>query len=269
MADQRGFELPRSAVRYFAVRETELVGWRMMLLGGGEQELRQALAEAAIAPAEIREVMTVLMRDPPSGLQELLGPDIWSGAGHDWVFDASIGRWRAPDEPLAPLPGKPKSVDGLSFDLEVPHIGWLPVTIAAGAQTVSFSASTVFDPFPSLTSWLDAVAAGRAPRLLIDTEGVVVSFHIFEPQGATVRFVVTNDAEADDTIDLDIRIERTTLVRAIYTRLVAFWESPELAAAWRSEWRYDDEPDEDPTSATNRPYSVRSERLDRLLADPR
>ena len=269
MADQRGFELPRSAVRYFAVRETGLVGWRMMLLEGSEPELRQALAEADIAPAEVREVMTVLMRDPPAGLQELLGPDIWSGAGHDWVFDTAVGRWRAPDEALSPLPGNPKSVDGLSFDLEIPHIGWLPVTIAAGAQSVIFSASTVFDPFPSLTIWLEAVAAGHAPRLLIDTEGVIVSFHIFEPQGDNVRFVVTNDAEADDTIDLDIRIDRTILVRDIFTRLVAFWESPEFAAAWRSEWRYGDEPDEDPASAANRPYSVRSERLDRLLANPR
>lgn len=256
-------------MRYFAVREEGLEGWRMMLLDGQEPELRDALAGAAIAPAEIREVITVLMPDPPAGLQELLGPDIWSGTGHDWVFDAAIGRWRAPDEALAPLRGSPMSVDGLSLNLEIPHIGWLPVTIAAGGHSVTFSASTVFDPFPSLTRWLEAVAAGRAPRLLIDTEGVVVSFHIFEPQGDTVRFVITNDAEADDTIDLDIRIDRTTLVRAIYTRLVAFWESPEFAAAWRSEWRYDDEPDEDPASATNRPYSVRSERLDRLLADPR
>lgn len=254
-------------MRYFAVREEGLEGWRMMLLEGGEPELRHALAEAAIAPAEIREVMTVLMRDPPPGLQELVGPDIWSGAGHEWVFDAAIARWRAPDEELTPLPGDPEPVDSLVFDLEIPDVGWLPVAIEAGAQRASFTASTVFDPFPSLTRWLEAVAEGRGPRLLIDTEGVIVSFHIFQPQGDTVRFVITNDAEADDTIDLDVRIDRATLVRAIYRPFVAFWESDALAQAWRSHWRYDDDPDEDPGSATNRPYGVRSERLDRLIAE--
>jgi hypothetical protein len=237
----------------------------MMMIEGGEAELRPALGDLGVAPDEIREVITVLMKDPPKGLHELAGPDLWTGTGHDWVFDAAIGRWRAPDEALTPLPGEPEIVDTLAFELEIPHIGWMPVTITAGRQSVTFSASTVFDPFPALTGWLEELAAGTAPRLPINTEGVNVGLHIFEPEGDTVRFVVTNDAEADDTIDLDVRMGRMALVRAIYLPFVTFWESPGLARAWCAEWRYDDDPNDNPDSPTNRPYSVRTQSSDQWI----
>jgi len=265
MAETGGLNLPRSSVRYFAVREADEPGWRMMMIEGDETELRRGLAGLGVAPDEIRAVITVLMKDPPQGLHELVGPDLWTGTGHDWVFDAAIERWRAPDEALTPLPGSSETVESLTFELEIPHIGWMPIAITAGRQAVTFSASTVFDPFPALIRWLEALAAGGAPRLLINTEGVNVGFHIFEPEGDTVRFVVTNDAEADDTIDVDVRIGRKALVRAIYEPFVTFWERPELAAVWRAEWRYDDEPDEDASSPTNSPYGVRSAQLARLI----
>jgi hypothetical protein len=160
----------------------------------------------------------------------------------------------------------PAPVAAITFQLEMPDIGWMPVTISAGDQTVAFSASTVFDPFPELVRWLEGMAAGRFPRLLINTEGVNVAFHIFQSEGDTVRFVVTNDAEADDAIDLDVCINRTTLVHDIYKPLLIFWESESLARTWRKEWRYDDDADDDPLSDTNRPYPVRSLVVEAFLA---
>ena len=265
MNKSKDFTRLYSLIHYFAIREAGALGWRMMTIEGGEAKLRPALDVLEVTPVEIREVITVGMNSPPEGLRELVGPDPWTGHCHDWVFDAAIGRWRAPDEALTPLPGEPEVVDTLVFKLEIPHIGWMPVTITAGGQSVTFEASTVFDPFLELTPWLEKLAAGGAPRLLINTEGVIVGLHIFEPEGDTVRFVVTNDVNAENTVDLDIRMDRTALVRAIYHPFVTFWEDPSLARAWRAEWRYSDDPDDDPDSPTNRPYSVRSNSSDQWM----
>ena len=216
---------------------------------------------------EVRFVMECLTKAPPEGIVEIEGGSIWTGLAHDWVFDELANCWRAPDEALRLAVGSPPFVQSLTFELGLPNIGWMPVHIQAGAQVSAFEASTVFDPFEALTPWLEAIAAGQLARLLINIEGVNMGLHVVEPDGETVRFVVTNDSEEALVHEIDVRIGRAALVQGIYLPFVETWESDLLAGSWRREWRYDDDDDPDPEGPTNKPYRVRSALIDRLLSE--
>lgn len=229
---------------------------------------QDALLAALDHPAdEVRFVMECLTKTPPEGIVEIEGGSIWTGLAHEWVFDDVANCWRAPDEALSLAVGSPPLVEGLTFELGLPDIGWMPIDIEAGAQTSAFRASTVFDPFESLTPWLEAIASGQLARLLINIEGLNMGLHVVEPDGETVRFVVTNDSEEALVHEIDVRIGRTDLVRGIYLPFVEAWESDFLASCWRREWRYDDDDDPDPESPTNKPYRVRSTLLDELIRE--
>lgn len=251
--------LPRTKSRQFAIRNRVGEGWRMV-----ETTLtKDALLAALDHPAdEVRFVMECLTKTPPEGIVEIEGGSIWTGLAHDWVFDDVANCWRAPDEALSLAVGSPPLVEGLTFELGLPNIGWMPVNIQAGAQVCAFEASTVFDPFGALTPWLEAIASGQLSRLLINIEGLNMGLHVVEPDGETVRFVVTNDSEEALVHEIDVRIGRAALVKGIYLPFVEAWEGDLLAGSWRREWRYDDDDDPDPASVTNRPYSVRSASLD-------
>jgi hypothetical protein len=258
----RELDLPRVTSRQFAIRNGMGQGWRLVETTMTQAELVTALGELA---SEVRFVMECLTKTPPDGIVDIEGGSIWTGLAHDWVFDDLAHCWRAPDEALTLPPGTTPTVEGLTFELGMPNIGWMSVTLQAANQTCTFEASTVFDPFEALTAWLESVASGQMARLLINIEGVNMGLHVVEPAGETVRFVVTNDSDEPLTHEIDVRIGRTALVRGIYQPFVATWESEVLAMRWRREWRYDDDDDPDPLSATNRPYGVRSATLDALL----
>ena len=260
-----GLDLPRAVSRQFALREAGSEGWRLVETTLTEDAFLSELERLGIAAVEVRFVMECLTKSPPEGVAEVEGGSIWTGTAHDWVYDESAQCWRAPDEPLLIAKGEPVDVDKVDFELGYPSIGWMPVTITAGGQVAAFEASTVFDPFDQLTAWLEAIAAGRSARQLINIEGVNMGLHVLEPQGDTVRFVVTNDSEDDLVIELDVRIARDALIRSIYLPFLEFWEGDALAAGWRREWRYDDDDDADASSITNKPYVVRSTLLDTYL----
>ena len=77
-----------------------------------------------------------------------------------------------------------------------------------------------------------------------------------EPDGETVRFVVSNDSEEALVHEIDVRIGRAALVQGIYLPFVETWEGDLLAGSWRREWRYDDD-DAHPASPTNNHHHVR------------
>ena len=62
----------------------------------------------------------------------------------------------------------------VTFSFSYPESGWLQwaVTCSAYVQNVVIACSNVFDPFPRLFKWLEAVADGQLPaETVIDEEG--------------------------------------------------------------------------------------------------
>ena len=62
----------------------------------------------------------------------------------------------------------------VTFSFSYPHSGWLQwaITCTAYVQNVVIACSNVFDPFPGLFKWLEAIAAGQLPaEIIIDEEG--------------------------------------------------------------------------------------------------
>ena len=48
----------------------------------------------------------------------------------------------------------------ISVDFIRCEVGWIDFRITAGNQSVVVKASEVFDPFPDLLAWLEAMAVG-------------------------------------------------------------------------------------------------------------
>lgn len=84
-----------------------------------------------------------------------------------------------------------------------------------------------------LLNWLEEVAGGQAAAFGIDMEGSYGALVVSGKRSAPV--VQLSAISYPDLVDFAVTIERYTLVRDIYTALIAYWESDALDAAW-SEW---------------------------------
>ncbi len=155
-----------------------------------------------------------------------------------WSFDQEAKCWRAPGERILPPRGIPVAVESLEVRYSPPEVGWLLVSIVANGKEAQFEASELYDPFPDLIAWLEAIAEGEFPRFLIDQEGTHLQFLTIETTThRSVRFLlakVTRKPENEPgNALLDIEVNRRTLVDAFYGNLGRYAKSPDYK---RDEW---------------------------------
>ncbi|GAA0591254.1 hypothetical protein [Caenispirillum bisanense] len=246
----------------YAVRLRGRPGWHWEPSALGQDAYRAALAGAGLEVEEVAVVQDFTIdprRDGTAGTLDFIY-DRWG----EWLYDTEAKCWRAADEPITRPPGTPVPVDSVGIAFSLPEFGWLPITLTAGNQEVSFEASDVYDPFPDLIVWLESLAAGADARLSIDTEGdVFVDFHVFSADAPLVRLLVRiyeRGADGGITPKVDVLVDRMSLVRTLYSTCITFWESEELCAAWDN-WNTGKE-----VGDLWVPYPLRSERLDRLIS---
>ena len=182
-----------------------------------------------------------------------------------WSFDPAIDEWRAPGEALSPFPGTPVPVDRIDVRYEVPTGFLMPITIAAGGQSVTFDITNTFDPIPDITPWLERVLDGEHPRLTIDREGEYTELHVL-PADQGVRLVVAL-LEEEWSTPIDVSLSRLALIAGFYRPLVTMWESDALVTEGWRRWHFDLAVGASGlTAADHVPYSVRSARIDAALA---
>ncbi|BAI71827.1 hypothetical protein AZL_011890 [Azospirillum sp. B510] len=246
----------------YGVRPAGREGWFLRDHRGDRAALTAALFAEGIA-AEVVEIAPFLRRGPMS-LPDFILDEMAMHLG--WSFDPAIDGWRAPGEAVASFPGTPLPVDCIDVRYEVPAAFWMPITIAAGGQSVIFEVSNTWDPIPDITPWLERVLDGGYPRLTIDREGDYTELHVL-PAAEGVRFVVALLDEEWRT-PIDVSLPRLALIAGFYCPLVAMWESDAMVnEGWRR-WHFDLAVGASGlTAADHHPYPVRSARIDVALAD--
>lgn len=144
----------------------------------------------------------------------------------------------------------------------------MDTTFQAGELVFEFSLSDYNgDPIPSLIDWLEQLADGEFPHLIIDLEYWVCAFRTY-PADDDVRLVIADEAPEPE-IFMDIRIDRMALAAGVYMPLLAHWESDAFARAW-FHWNFTspDLEDLDHRNPPERmtPDPIRSAKIDAALA---
>lgn len=168
---------------------------------------------------------------------------------------------------VPPPPGASVPVERLAVAYAVPEVGWMDTTFQAGDQVFEFSLSDYDgDPIPSLIDWLEQLAGGAYPHLIMDLEYWVCAFRIY-PADDDVRLVIADEV-LEPEIFMDIRIDRMALVAGIYDPLIAHWESDAFARAW-FHWRFTspdlENLDHDNPPERMTPDPIRSAKIDAAL----
>jgi len=116
------------------------------------------------------------------------------------------------------------------------EVGWIKFCVKAGTQSVNIHASDVFDPFPDLLAWLEAVAVNvQECAFIIDEEGYELEFRIKRIEEDDV-FTISGWGEPGAKRDyLSASVDRLQLVRAFYDGIRQFSISPTYVP---SEWDY-------------------------------
>ena len=130
---------------------------------------------------------------------------------------------------------------------------WITLSAAARAQSAKLRCSNVYDPFENVLAWLEALARGEFPPVLvIDEEGIVKRLWVrpVAPGDARIEFRVSGDLyqpDARDPQDHAFLLLRTThrqLVRAWTERLLAWLEDVYDPAEWSMDWYSEEATDE-------------------------
>lgn len=113
--------------------------------------------------------------------------------------------------------------------------GWIFFSVAAGSQSVDCRASEVFDPFPKLVAWLEAIAGGtQASSFIVDEEGREKEFKALGGHGGSLRLRI-EDRDTHNVL-LEAVVDRRQCVGEFYHTLRAFAESPAyVPAQWECE----------------------------------
>ena len=159
----------------------------------------------------------------------------------EWEFDYLANCWRAPGEPLRPIPGHPIDVTEVRVHFHAPYGGWIPISIAAGEIEHRFKISSVYDPLHGFGFWPIDLVEEEWSRFPMDVEGPYVKLLAYPASGATrVRFMVVEDGRIhyedwdesrDDPyrqIPIDVTVNRRDLVAAFYDAFQEFWGSDRL-----------------------------------------
>ena len=158
--------------------------------------------------------------------------DYSSAITYGWAFDDVVGCWRAPGENVAPFESETKIVDGISISFGASDVGWIPIHIAAGDQTIDIHATDSDTPFGNLVDCLEQVADGKVARFSADLEGSYLEFFAFEGSMANrVRIVIgkasNSNQPGEREITLDFDIGRKAFVDSVYRALRAYAEGPD------------------------------------------
>jgi hypothetical protein len=148
---------------------------------------------------------------------------------HGWSWDTGATCWRSPGEMIKVLPGDPVRVDDVRVIFDAAEVGWQPVRIEAGGASAAFDASELYDPFPDILKWLEAIAHGGEGRVSAELEGPeleLFAFPLSDPMRVriVVAFVPGEDGE-HRRIDLDINVDRRRFIAAFYNALRAYADS--------------------------------------------
>ena len=153
------------------------------------------------------------------------------------------------DQPLPP-DAPPEAVGEFAVRLGFADVGWMDVEILAGRQAFDFRTSYVFDPYPEILKWLEAVASGGAGRVEIDGEGCATHLIVAAAQTDAIRFTVIDEhsgpgrpltRKVSRTIDghkytfellCDVELPGRKFVAEFYGGLRAGWESPSAESFW-------------------------------------
>ena len=127
------------------------------------------------------------------------------------------------------------SVEQVKVTFKECDAGWIFFSVAAGSQSVDCRASEVFDPFPKLIAWLEALASGtQACSFTMYEEGPEKQFTALGGDGGSLRLRI-EDADTSNVL-LEAAVNRRQCVGEFYHNLRAFAESPGyVPAQWEGE----------------------------------
>jgi hypothetical protein len=202
-------------------------GWCLAETAMSLEEFHAALMREGKAVAALRQISGGLRRE---GFQApglgLLFIHNWG-----WTFDERADCWRAPGENILPPLSRSERVDSVRIEFGRPDCGWLPILIAAGNQEISFRASEVYCPFPSILDWFEKLIEGEYGRIVADLEGREAEFFSFATADPARARIVATLSRSPDTDEyrktcLDIDIDSRLFARTFYASLRAYAESP-------------------------------------------
>lgn len=250
-----------------AVRSVDGAGWVIVEIVGEIETIQADLVAMSLVPDSRRQITSGARRANAPSVERLSTDDAFDYIhGTGWTYDERARCWRAPDEAMIP-PSIEPSAHPFAVTFHPPDAGWMDTTFTAGQQSVVFALSNVFDPLPSLVTWLEQVAAGENRRFTCDLEGHELAFDLW-PHPHGLRVIVAHIDGIGRTEEIDAVIPRDEFVRSFYGALISFWESPDLVDHWR-EWASYTEAqgvEVDERDYELHPYDLRSRILDRLLA---
>jgi len=114
------------------------------------------------------------------------------------------------------------TVNKLKIEINSCEAGWIYFNIILGKQSIEISASSVFDPFDDILSWLNAIAVGvNSCSFTINEEGTEKTFELKYVSDNIYKFVLFND----DKIILESYIERFQFLNSFYSSFVNFYNS--------------------------------------------
>lgn len=103
--------------------------------------------------------------------------------------------------------------------------GWIRFTVSAGSQSVDCWGSEVFDPFPKLIAWLEAIAGGtQACSFIMYEEGPEKEFKALAGDSGSLRLMIEDTAL--NKVLLEAVVDRRQCVCEFYNNLRAFAKSP-------------------------------------------
>lgn len=138
--------------------------------------------------------------------------------------------------------------------------GWIYFNVKAGGCEVNIRASEVYDPFPDLIAWLEAIVAGvQECAFDMEEEGPEKRFEYRKITYKNFRFRITDNYEE---ILLEAFVDSKQLVSEFYNSLKAFASSDEYQKN-KSEW--EDELLWERMSKITNPHATREVVLHALL----
>jgi hypothetical protein len=170
----------------------------------------------------------------------------WYREGVDTYVDPFTGRLRLSGDPVQVPPADPPFDPRPSVDIGGAAFGWCGIHIKTDGGCADISASSVFDPFPSLVGWCEALAAGGTPFIEIDEEGRGHALCIVPGTSrGNRRFVVVREHSGDPRghIVVDVLVEPDLLSRAFGVALHSFLASLPAGQTSADHWHTLSPPD--------------------------
>ena len=139
-----------------------------------------------------------------------------------------------------------------------PAHGWLDLILKTGKDRVFITTSAVYDPYPNMLAWLEAIAEGHALTMVINDESDDYHFQLTTQTQNPEWLHLTITAPFQRPLNLlEIKIRRFDLVQQFYSALHQYVGTQAFVDHWLE---YLDLDDQDISK-------YQSEKLKRYLAD--